>query len=623
MIKGFHVFCKIPIWGSYCKDVKHMYETIKPTEEESVIVDTMKLILRSMFLSILLSLLCLRFRHGDLYYDITVLILVYGFQSQIIQRGISKAELRLLKQMEKFLGDVRHYYHEGGMVEEAIYDALEEADKEISLHMSLIYHILSSEDQSEAERYKEIVPNKYLSTFLALCQVTLLYGDTMKDESSLFLTNLNYLKNEINVELLKREKINHVFSGLIFTTLFPVFFLKRIESWSVSNLVELEKYYQGSYGILVTVIIALFTLLSYQLIIRLKGNHHIMRKEHGYLERLCNMPFINKQIYRYMKWRPVRSHKLDYLLKRVAEGITIRQFLLQKFLLFTTVFILTLLVSLHVVLVSKYNAIHYTKDFKGTSIVESEMEIEQFRRIIRDVAEQFKHKNVVLLGNQITDRLEDTYQITSEYTRESLADEIIKKIKAYQSHSYHVYYLIFALILALGISNIPLMILELKRHFLKMSMEDEVIQFHSIIMMLMYIQKMDVEIILDWMENFSEIFRRSIMECVDYYSYDDREALLRLKEQEPFLPFVRIVENLEACDRIGIEKAFDEIASQRIFFTEKRRQDNEIMISKKGVIGKVLAYVPLTLTIALYLIVPFVLESIAQLSAYLSQLQVS
>ena len=153
-----------------------------------------------------------------------------------------------------------------------------------------------------------------------------------------------------------------------------------------------------------------------------------------------------------------------------------------------------------------------------------------------------------------------------------------------------------------------------------MDMENEVIQFHSIILMLMYLPGMNVSVILEWLENFSEIFRGSIMECVDNFSYDEESAFYRLKEAEPFLPFTRIVQNLEACDKVGVEKAFDELAGQREYYIEKRKQDNEIQLTNKGVIGKVLAYIPLTLTIGLYLIVPFVLESIRMFLSYVTQI---
>lgn len=53
---------------------------------------------------------------------------------------------------------------------------------------------------------------------------------------------------------------------------------------------------------------------------------------------------------------------------------------------------------------------------------------------------------------------------------------------------------------------------------------------------------------------------------------------------------------------------------------EKRKQDNEIFISNKGTLGKIAAYIPMILVIGLYLIVPFILESLSQLSGYMSQM---
>ena len=141
-------------------------------------------------------------------------------------------------------------------------------------------------------------------------------------------------------------------------------------------------------------------------------------------------------------------------------------------------------------------------------------------------------------------------------------------------------------------------------------MEDEVLSFHSIIIMLMYIKRMDVETILEWLENYSEIFKNSLSECSDNYSYDSEQALETLKEKEPYMPFVRIIENLEASDNVGIEQAFEEIHSQKQYYIDKRKQDNEINISNKGAIARFIAFIPMVATIGLYLIIPFVMESI-------------
>jgi len=83
---------------------------------------------------------------------------------------------------------------------------------------------------------------------------------------------------------------------------------------------------------------------------------------------------------------------------------------------------------------------------------------------------------------------------------------------------------------------------------------------------------------------------------------------------EPYPPFVRIVENLiSAADKITVEQAFDELKLEREYYQEKRKQDNEIMVNKKGAWGKFIAFIPMGATIFLYLLVPFILVSAKQL----------
>lgn len=145
-------------------------------------------------------------------------------------------------------------------------------------------------------------------------------------------------------------------------------------------------------------------------------------------------------------------------------------------------------------------------------------------------------------------------------------------------------------------------------------MEDEVMQFHTIILMLIHIERIHVEDILNWMEQFSDIFKSSIAKCINNYEYGDRQALEQLALDEPYVPFVRIIENLQsAADKITIEHAFDELKTEREYYQEKRKQDNEILVNKKGLWGKFIAFIPLGATIFLYLLLPFILVSTAQL----------
>ena len=77
-------------------------------------------------------------------------------------------------------------------------------------------------------------------------------------------------------------------------------------------------------------------------------------------------------------------------------------------------------------------------------------------------------------------------------------------------------------------------------------MEEEVAQFHTIILMMMHMNPgFHVEEVLEWMEAFSVYFREPLQKCLSNFSSDPYEALEELKLDVTFPPFVRIVENLQ------------------------------------------------------------------------------
>ncbi|BCN30243.1 hypothetical protein bsdtb5_15380 [Anaeromicropila herbilytica] len=625
----------------YISHIRNIYEILHPTNAYEVIVSSMRIELRASIISFFILFWSLSIKGTTLYSAMIILIFVYLIHHGMVHYQLNRLEFQLLNELEKYLGDLRHYFYSSGMVEEAIYDSLEMRSKRITLHISKIYDILMKDDPYEVEQYKEIAPNKFFLTFLALCQITIQYGDTIYQDQSLFLTNLNYLKNEINIEILKRKKIKHVFSGLIFISILPIFTLNMIENWSVSNLEEMKKYYDGGYGIIVSVAIFFITLFSYKLIQRLKSNEKGFRSNYEVLEKLLSFHKIDKYISIWIAKNYRRASKVDNLIKRIGEGITIKQFYLGRVLIFIMIFLFTNAIIIRSVNATKNNDLNYVKDFETSTFSSNKSDILTFQAIVKKYTNKYCKVNINNPTNnskmnklstkkikkhssffkQIKEELVEKEAITNDYIAKLLTNEIIRRIIHFQECHYHLYYFILSLLVAGVSSYIPYIILLLRKQLMQMSMEDEVMQFQAIIIMLMHIKKMSVDTILDWLENFAEIFRPAIMECVDTYNYDEEMAFTRLKEREPFLPFVRIVSNLEACDKVGIEKAFDEIKTDRNYFIEKRKQENDIIITNKAVIGKVVAYIPMIATLALYLILPFVIESVTRLLNYVKQMQ--
>ena len=67
-----------------------------------------------------------------------------------------------------------------------------------------------------------------------------------------------------------------------------------------------------------------------------------------------------------------------------------------------------------------------------------------------------------------------------------------------------------------------------------MEMENEVMQFQTIILMLMKIERVNVEMILEWLERYSDIFREPISRCVNNYESGPWEALEEFKNAISF-----------------------------------------------------------------------------------------
>ena len=147
-------------------------------------------------------------------------------------------------------------------------------------------------------------------------------------------------------------------------------------------------------------------------------------------------------------------------------------------------------------------------------------------------------------------------------------------------------------------------------------------QFQTIILMLMKIERVNVEIILEWLERYSNIFREPINKCVNNYEAGPWEALEQMKEDVNYKDFLRIIESLQAAvEKIPIEEAFDELDTERDYYQAKRQESNDRLISKKGMIGKFIGFAPMVLLFVGYLIVPLVFIGLTSMSSSFSSMQ--
>ena len=166
---------------------------------------------------------------------------------------------------------------------------------------------------------------------------------------------------------------------------------------------------------------------------------------------------------------------------------------------------------------------------------------------------------------------------------------------------------------------IPTWLLYFQKIMRQLEMEDEVMQYQTIILMLMKIERVNVEMILEWLERYANIFKEPITKCVNNYESGAWEALEELKNDVTYPQLITIVESLQAAvEKIPIREAFDELDTEREYYQEKRKASNERLISRKGMIGKVIGFAPMIVLFVGYLIVPLVVIGLTSMSTSLN-----
>ena len=124
----------------------------------------------------------------------------------------------------------------------------------------------------ELEKYYDVAPNTFLKEFAGVSYLTKEFGDRKVDGASLYLKNVNNITQEMQLEILKRDKLNYVFQSLSFIAIAPVLLLEPLKSWAISNFSFVESWYAGKPGTIVQILILILTFVSYILVRKLKDN---------------------------------------------------------------------------------------------------------------------------------------------------------------------------------------------------------------------------------------------------------------------------------------------------------------------------------------------------------------
>jgi len=558
---------------------------------------------------------------------LSILLIFELFMIDTLVDGmVDKIDNKLLIQQIDFFAEIRHAYHEFNMVEEAIYQVAQgDSAPEMSRQAEKIYEILISDDpEGELEKYYDIAPNSFLKEFAGISYLTKEFGDRTIDKTSLYLKNLNNISQEMQLEILKRDKLNYVFQSLSVIAIVPLLALEPIKNWAVKEFSFTKSFYYGKQGMIVQLLLVILTFVCYILTRKLKDNGSTTietKTDNPWEEKIYKVPLVKKIVDLFIPKEGTKERrKMKNLMKDAATKDKIRWIYERRILLTITIFIGSLLIFgyLHKMQINYI----YTEPTSEYDLV-GEMSGKTLKKAEELTASDNKFLDMFRGKTKTTQEdIEKAMKKSKDYANAqpdeitTAAERVLKKLRQVNSEYLSWFEMILAMVFAVIGYNLPVALLFFQAKMRKMEMENEVMQFQTIILMLMRIERVNVEMILEWLERYSNIFREPISRCVNNYESGPWEALEQMKDEINYKEFIRLIESMQAAvEKIPIAEAFDELDSEREYYQARRKESNDRLISKKGLIGKVIGFAPMVGLFVGYLIIPLVFIGLTSMTS--------
>ena len=619
--KLYVFYLKTPFLKRYLLKLRRRLAIINVEDEYLTRKQASKILTNTLLIVIPLAIVIIIITHDNTLLMSMLLIFEVFMIDTFMDGMVDKLDNKLLREQIEFFSEIRHAYHEFNMVEEAIYQVAQDDDKpEMSRQAEKIYEVLISNDpESELEKYYDIAPNSYLKEFAGISYLTKEFGDRKIDNSSLYIKKLNNITQEMQLEILKRDKLDYTFQSLAVISIVPMLFIEPIKNWASSQFSFTEAFYKGKDGMLVQILLLIVTFVCYILTRKLKDNGstnmNTKNTKNPWQERIDKIPVIKNIVDLFIPNVGTKEYRvLTKKMKDAASKDKIEWLYVNRIVLCITIFIASIFLigQLHQIVIN-----NVFTDPTVTFNVLGEMDEKDTQKAMKltesdnDYVRHFRGNTKVTQADvekaMRNGRINKAYINSKDSEIETAAKRILGKIETVNTEKMQWFEFLIAMVLGVIAYNAPVWLLKFQAKMREMEMEDEVMQFNTIILMLMKIERVNVEIMLEWLERYANIFKEPISKCVNNYESGAWEALEQLKEDVTYQPLIRIVESLQAAvEKIPIADAFDELDTERDYYQEKRKESNERLISKKGRIGKAIGFAPMIVLFVGYLIVPLV-----------------
>ncbi|MCP1427430.1 hypothetical protein J3D43_005946 [Paenibacillus xylanexedens] len=630
LLQSYRLGMKVPLLSAYILQVQKRISFRHVGDEPSLRRLTMTVVLIILGgyggISVILFLL----QPGIAFVILSVLCAVV-LNSLVLDMCLSRMEKRLLVQMLDLFADVRHRYHQHGMVEEALYEAAEAGTGEAAEQVRLIYEALTSPDPNEAlERYYEVAPNRFLKGFAGVSYMVMEFGDKDRAQGSIYLNGLGNLTQEIHLEILRRDKLDYLLKGLNIIALAPVLFTAPIERWARVSFPTMDEFYRSKIGFVTKISIYVIIILAYLLLQRLQQYDETRYRsghKHSWLDHLLYKQIFIRKLAMLFAAKPgsAQYSQTIRLMRESSSELKYEWLAIRRVLLFAGCLVLTMgcILLLHQV---ERNHILYDPirdDRMFGAMAEADLRKAEEKTTLDQSVLESVEMNRGATYEEVSKALQQLSPVQLDHdTQNETITRIMQKLEVYNKQYVRWWEMIIAILMGAAGYYMPVWLMLFQRKMRRLDMRHEIYQFQTVISILREMDRMSVEEILEWLNRFAVIFKRPLQKCLLHFEHGPELALEQLKEEAGLPEFQRLVDKLQlALGKISIREAFDDLESMMAFYFEQRKQEYSKMIDVKASWGRTIGFTPMYALIFLYLVIPLVGMSFLQMSIYYEQIQ--
>lgn len=639
----FSIISGIPILGDYQENIKLTLYAITMEDERTLRSRAVTILINSFLISLGIFMALAMFLDNTLY-NLCVSFLMSGLIFDAFVKNSIRSRDKIMEHLPDALSDLKHYFISEKTVEKAFVQTIKRAPHGLGIHLNIICEMLQmpfEHAKQKLEAYKEQCSNKYLKILAAYCLLTEEYGDIVEEGESHFNKNMNHLIAEVRNEHRKKKLIQSSLIGLKFFVILPLFLIPAIRDFMLNNIEisELQDFYVSNLGFLAfasSCVITLISFIVYNELVKTQDDlQFITLKKKSWEEILLQWKPLKKTIGFFIpaigsiKYQKIfekmvsagRVEKMDWLyLRKVLCSIA-------AFAVISVTLYMTKEIAIHQVyedvtygLQNRNYVLNHIESMQkaGFENLQKKM-IANDRRILQSIIQS------KLNQERDVERLQEkVYRFVDQYRYDTKVPELIeydkerifKKLLKLRETRVFTPDLLLVGIVPFVFFFFPNMLLNILVFMQRFSLFDEVLRFQTVILLLIHNPRVTVEMILDWLTWFSEIFQVQLVEAKNNYSDKEQggvNALNKLMESVNYRPFQQIVHNLILVEtQLPLKDAFAGLEQDHKFNAELRKDNTEFMIEAKVEWAKVAVNISLYFSLIVMMFIP-ILYSIFKL----------